>query len=114
MRVVAARFGDPAAARHVLEELRSRYELSREDAEIAPLGTPADAEDDRALVLAGRFYDERVGEVRRLVEHYGGQVVADIEEGATRPRRSSAPDVHRRRPRPGSQRRPTLLGILGQ
>ena len=82
MRVLAAAFEDPASAQTALEQLRDRYGLSPADASIAPLGN-----DDRAAartVLAGRFPDTDVQEIRALVAEYGGQVVSEVDETWTR------------------------------
>jgi hypothetical protein len=85
VRVVAARFADRRAARHLLERLRSRYGLGPRDAEVAPLG----ATDGHATVLAGRFREGRVAEVVELIRRAGGEVVADIDERWTHSRHDS-------------------------
>lgn len=85
MRVVAARFGDREAAAGVLRVLRERYGLGPGDADLAPLGAPTSLE-ERATLLAGRFHDEKVGEIVQLIERSDGMVVADIDEQWTRPR----------------------------
>jgi hypothetical protein len=83
MRVLAATFEREDAARAVLSSLRRRFDLSRRDASVAPLGT--DRPEPSLYVLAGRFYDQRVSEVRRLVEAHGGRVVQDVDEARTLP-----------------------------
>ena len=83
MRVLAATFSDREQADGVLRELRSRYELGPEDAALAPLGTAGAR--NGLTVLAGRFYEERVREIRELIEQRGGQVVADVDKRWTDP-----------------------------
>ena len=83
MRVLAATFSDRSAAAGVLRELRARYELGPEDAALAPLGDSGAR--DGLTLLAGRFYDERVADIRQLIERHGGQVVADVDKRWTDP-----------------------------
>jgi hypothetical protein len=84
MRVLAATFDREDAARAVLNTLRRRFDLSRRDASVAPLGSD-DPRERGFFLLAGRFYDQRVAEVHRLVESFGGRVVEDIDEVRTQP-----------------------------
>jgi hypothetical protein len=81
--VIGAAFEDATLARRVLEELRSRFDLRPQDAEVAPLGTS----DPRLYVtlLAGRFQQGVINEVRRIIDQRGGRVVVDLEEWVTRP-----------------------------
>lgn len=83
MRVLAAAFAEPVGATRVLRELRRRFGLAPGDAAVAPLGTAERT--DGQTVLAGRFEDEVVPEVRRVVAEHGGEVVAEIDELLTRP-----------------------------
>jgi hypothetical protein len=82
MRVLAAAFENPRAARNALDELRHRYGLLPSDASIAPLGN-GDRSGART-VLAGRFYDDAVPEIRALVAEHGGQVLSEVDERWTR------------------------------
>jgi hypothetical protein len=82
MRVLAAAFDDAADASSTLEELRQRYGLRPGDAAIAPLGS-AEPSGERT-VLAGRFDDEEVAEIRSLVAEHGGRVVSEVDESWTR------------------------------
>lgn len=79
MRLVAATFSDESSAQQVLEELRERYRLRATDADLAPLGT-AGRDDDRRIVLAGRFHEAVVPDVERIIEGSGGAVVAEVDE----------------------------------
>ena len=85
MRVLAASFADRDAAVRVLEELRQRFDLTPEDAAVAPLGVGT-ASGPASTVLAGRFYEERIDVVRELVERSGGEVVVVVDEVITLPR----------------------------
>ncbi len=82
MRVLAAAFEDPGAANSTLRELRRRYRLQPGDAGIAPLGSVGAGE--ARTLLAGRFYDDAVPEVKSLVAQHGGRVVSDVDEQWTR------------------------------
>ena len=83
MRVLAAAFEDAADASSTLEELRERYGLRPGDAAIAPLGSAGSPEP--RTVLAGRFDEEEVPEVRTVVAEHGGEVVSDVDERWTHP-----------------------------
>jgi hypothetical protein len=87
MRVLAASFDRREAALHVLGLLRERYQLDATDASVAPLAAAGPGEAPAPTVLAGRFREERVDQVRRLCEEHGGQVVVVVDESITRPRR---------------------------
>ena len=92
MRVLAAAFRERRAAARVLQELRSRYELGPGDASVAPLGSAGSTASD--TVLAGRFHDEVVPEIRRVVAENGGEVVSEVDERWTRsPGRESLDDA---------------------
>jgi hypothetical protein len=82
MRVLAAAFRERRAATRVLQELVRRYELRPDDASVAPLGTAGQA--PAATVLAGRFHDEVVPEIRRVVAENGGEVLSEVDERWTR------------------------------
>ncbi len=83
MRVLAAAFEDAADATSTLEELRQRYRLRPGDAAIAPLAGAERAEE--RTVLAGRFDDDEVWDVRTVVAEHGGFVVSDVDESWTHP-----------------------------
>lgn len=82
MRVLAVAFPERDAAVRALHDLRTQYELGPGDAGVAPLGN--DTPDDARTVLAGRFRDEVVDDVRRYVTDRGGEVVSDVDERWTR------------------------------
>ena len=84
-RVLAARFPDRRRASHALESLHRRLDETVE-AEIAPLATPGeDAADD--TLLAGHFDEDQARDVVEIVRASGGEIVADVDERWTRPRR---------------------------
>ncbi|MBA3777916.1 MAG: hypothetical protein H0X16_01165 [Chloroflexi bacterium] len=85
MQVLAATFANEHTARTVEAELRRRYELGPSDIDVAARGT-AGAEDSHAVVLAGRFLEDRIGDVRAIVEELGGEIVAVVDERWTKPR----------------------------
>jgi hypothetical protein len=58
--------------------------LEPQDAAVAPLGMPGKSDDGEA-VLAGRFPDEQLSEVRQLLHEEGGEIVANVDESWTRP-----------------------------
>ena len=109
MRVLAATFSDREAAAGVLRELRVRYELGPEDAAVAPLGTTGAS--NGLTLLAGRFYDERVQDIKQLIERHGGQIVADIDKQWTDPwprlQTEGSPRRELTSPRVGAEDRPT-------
>jgi hypothetical protein len=107
LRVLAARFADREAAARVLEQLRAAFDLGPHDAETAPLGAAGD--DDGLTLLAGRFHDSRLPDVRRSIERGGGTIVADVDEGWTHPeRRPASPAAAARR----EERRPRVMSHL--
>jgi hypothetical protein len=95
MRVLAARFRDRRGASVALRQLQRRMALSEQDVGIAPLGMPGEADHGEA-VLAGRFPEDRLAEVRELVHEAGGEIVANVDERWTQPwrqRSNPATDV---------------------
>ena len=82
MRVVAARFSGPEQARAVLHQLQRKLKVDAPDVAVAPLGIPGEAPANE-FVLAGRFPDDSVSRVVRLVREAGGEVVADVDESWT-------------------------------
>lgn len=88
MRVLAARFADRRGASAALRRLQQKMALQPFDAAVAPLGIPGQADHGEA-VLAGRFPDERLSEIRQLVHEEGGEIVANVDERWTRPLRRS-------------------------
>ena len=87
MRVLAVAFEDAGAATQALEELQRRYALGPDDASVAPLGA-VDGPGPSA-VLAGRFDDDEVADVRALLAERGGEVVSEVDE-----RWTHSPVVH--------------------
>lgn len=85
MRVLAARFPDRDRASMVLDRLQRTLDMTPPDVAIAPLGVSSGGDDEQTL-LAGRFPEERLSEVTRLVREAGGEIVADVDEQWTRPR----------------------------
>ena len=81
MRVIAVTFADVAAANTALERLRTRFAMGPGDASVAPLGSVEGR--GPAAVLAGRFEDRDVSEVRDLLVAGGGVVVSDVDESWT-------------------------------
>ncbi len=88
MRVIAARFVEAEAASRVIARMRSRLDLGPGDVGIAPLGG-ADQPLEAKVLLAGRFQESRLDEIRRIIQGDGGEIVADLDEGRTRPRMRS-------------------------
>jgi len=84
MRVLAARFPDRQRASAVLDRLQRTLDVTPPDIAIAPLGA-GDGRGSAQTVLAGRFPEERLPEVTRLVREEGGEIVADVDERWTRP-----------------------------
>jgi hypothetical protein len=82
MRVLAVAFAERSAAIRALDALRLRYGLEPTDASVAPLGS--DGASTARTVVAGRFRDEVVDDVRRYVTELGGEVVSDVDERWTR------------------------------
>jgi hypothetical protein len=90
VRVIAATFKDQRSANRTLKLLRGAFDLGEEDAQLAPLGV-AGTESVDSIVLAGRFIETRVATVCEMVEHYGGNVVLDVDENVTRRRVTPVP-----------------------
>jgi hypothetical protein len=86
MRVLAARFPDRDRASAVLDRLQQTIHVPRPDVAIAPLGMSNGNDDEEQTLLAGRFPDERLPEITRLVREAGGEIVANLDERLTRPR----------------------------
>lgn len=84
MRVLAVRFPDRQHAAAVLDRLQHTLDVTPPDVAIAPLGA-SDGRDGSQTLLAGRFPEERLPEVTRLVREQGGEIVADVDERWTRP-----------------------------
>ena len=85
MRVIAARFLEAAAASRAVSRMRAQLDLGPTDVGIAPLGG-ADQPLGTTFLLAGRFQESRLEEIRGIIERDGGEIVADLDEGRTRPR----------------------------
>ncbi len=85
MRVIAARFVGAEAASRAISRMRSQFDLGPGDVGIAPLGG-ADQPLEAKVLLAGRFRESRLDEIRRIIQRDGGEIVADLDEGQTRPR----------------------------
>lgn len=86
MRVLAARFSDPARASTVRDLLRRELDGDPPpEVDIAPLGVPGN-ESTTDTLLAGRFNDEQAPQVAALVRECGGEIVANVDESWTRPR----------------------------
>jgi hypothetical protein len=68
----------------VRDELRRRYGLRPGDVSMAPLGTASTASDANQTVVAGRFSDEAVPDIRAFVAARGGEVVSEVDERWTR------------------------------
>lgn len=79
MRVLAAKFRHRARASTVLNQLQQTLRVRPPDVAIAPLGLPGTQAADETL-LAGRFADDRVSDVIRMVHEEGGEIVANVEE----------------------------------
>jgi hypothetical protein len=93
MRVVGATFADRSFAERAFAELLDAGRMGPGDASLAPLGTAS--RNGEQTLLAGRFRDELVSDARRILERLGGRIVADVDEAATRKRRSLSSDSGR-------------------
>ena len=85
MRVLAARFQDRERAAAALDALHDAFRLSDTDVAIAPLGAPGTESAGDETVLAGHFPDDKTQAVEALVNHFGGEIVSDVDEQWTRP-----------------------------
>jgi hypothetical protein len=90
VRVIAARFMEAEAASRVVSRMKARLDLGPDDVGIAPLGG-ADQPQGAQVLLAGRFREARLDEIRSIIERHGGEIVADLDEGRTRPRIAPTP-----------------------
>jgi len=75
-------------------------DVGPDDVETAPLGG-VDQPQDAKYLLAGRFRESRLDEIRSIIEGDGGEIVADLDEVRTRPRvsgRAPVPEPLARRP----------------
>ena len=88
VRVLAARFATAEEADVAVTRLRRELDLGPDDVGLAPLGG-ADQPAGDAVVLAGRFREARVALVREVIAGAGGVMVADVDEGWTKPRTRS-------------------------
>jgi hypothetical protein len=89
MRVIGATFSDRGDAERALAGLQETFEVGPNDASLALLGSSADRGD--LTLLAGRFPDERIQEVRQSIVSSGGKIVTDVDEAATRSRTTPPP-----------------------
>jgi hypothetical protein len=89
MRVIGATFSDRGAAERALADLRKTFEVGPNEASLAQLGSSSDRGD--LTLLAGHFADERVQEVRQSIVSFGGKIVTDIDEAATRSKTTPPP-----------------------
>jgi hypothetical protein len=84
VRVLAVKFADRQKASTALRRIRQRIDLAPRDAAIAPLGELG-GDGNGETLLAGRFADEEVTEVRRLLHDEGGEIMANVDERWTQP-----------------------------
>jgi hypothetical protein len=100
VRVIAARFREAGAVSRAVSRLRSVLDVGPDDVGTAPLGG-VDQPQDAKYLLAGRFRESRLDEIRSIIEADGGEIVADLDELRTRPRvsgRAPVPEPLARRP----------------
>jgi hypothetical protein len=103
MRVIGAKFSDRGVAERALADLRRTFGVGPNEASLAQLGSSSDRGD--LTLLAGHFPDERVQEVRQSIVSFGGKIVTDVDEAATRSRTTPVPpsaEEHASEP-PGGQ-----------
>lgn len=91
MQILGARFGTAHAALTALRELRARFALGEQDAEVLPLGTTEYDAPTSDLILAARFHPEVVPQAVTILEDLGGKVVAEQSEWAGSPPSGSPP-----------------------
>ncbi len=78
------------AASRVIVRMKARLDLGPDDVGIAPLGG-SDQPQGAQVLLAGRFREARLDEIRSIIERAGGEIVADLDEGRTKPRIAPTP-----------------------
>jgi hypothetical protein len=89
MRVIGATFSDRGDAERALADLRETFGVGPSEASLAQLGSSSDRGD--LTLLAGHFPDERIQEVRQSIVSFGGKIVTDVDEAATRSRTTPVP-----------------------
>jgi hypothetical protein len=89
MRVIGATFSDRGDAERALADLRKTFEVAPSEASLAQLGSSSDRGD--LTLLAGHFPDERIQEVRQSIVSFGGKIVTDVDEAATRSKTTPPP-----------------------
>lgn len=89
MRVIGATFSDRGDAERALADLRKTFEVGPSEASLAQLGSSSDRGD--LTLLAGHFPDERIQEVRQSIVSFGGKIVTDVDEAATRSKTTPPP-----------------------
>lgn len=89
MRVIGATFSDRGDAERALADLRKTFAVVPSQASLAQLGSSSDRGD--LTLLAGHFPDERIQEVRESIVSFGGKIVTDVDEAATRSRTTPLP-----------------------
>lgn len=82
LRIVAAAFADRDEAAAAERELRGQLDVGPADISTSEIGGDPPKRGLRG-VLAGRFRAHRRGDVLRVVEDHGGQIVADVPERHT-------------------------------
>ncbi|HEV2005222.1 MAG TPA: hypothetical protein VGQ85_01290 [Candidatus Limnocylindrales bacterium] len=80
MHILGARFGTTDAGLAALRELRARFSIGDQDAELRPLGSTQYDAPTSDLILAARFKPDIVPEVVSMLEGHGGTVVVDRVE----------------------------------
>ena len=83
MRTLAASFRTQSAAAAALVALGDVMPLARGQVRLAALGHPWYPAGVRGNLLAGRFDEHDVAEVRALIERFGGRIVTDIDTQRT-------------------------------
>jgi hypothetical protein len=89
MRVIGATFSDRGDAERALADLRKTFGVGPNEASLAQLGSSSDRGD--LTLLAGHFPDERIQEVCQSIVSFGGKIVTDVDEAATRSRTTPVP-----------------------
>lgn len=96
----------------VKDELQRRLKVPPSDVDIAPLGIPGQPSANDTL-LAGRFSDDQAPVVAELVREAGGEIVANVDETWTRPRRGACAAPAGLEPAL-QEERPARLTVLGR